>query len=122
MKTAPPAHLANVVNASVTMFFHSLQRIIGRARPALRRFRRVVNQRGRHAWEFGSLEAGGDRFESGRIDSWWFRSAARSCPSGETVPRRSRARSRIAGAVPAAGAGVDRPTRRPIAFVIGIKG
>jgi HPt (histidine-containing phosphotransfer) domain-containing protein len=36
MKTAPPAHLANVVNASVTMFFHSLQPIIGRARPALR--------------------------------------------------------------------------------------
>jgi Hpt domain len=36
MKTAPPAHLANVVNASVTMFFHSLQPIIGRARPAPR--------------------------------------------------------------------------------------
>jgi hypothetical protein len=37
MKTARPAHLANVVNASVTMFFHSLQPIIGRVRPAPRR-------------------------------------------------------------------------------------
>jgi hypothetical protein len=43
MKTAPAAHLANVVNASVTMFFHSLQPIIGSARPAPRRFRRVEN-------------------------------------------------------------------------------
>jgi hypothetical protein len=29
MKTTPPAQLANVVNASVTMFFHSLQPIKG---------------------------------------------------------------------------------------------
>ena len=27
MKTTPPAQLANVVNASVTMFFHSVQRL-----------------------------------------------------------------------------------------------
>jgi hypothetical protein len=33
MKTAPLAHLANVVNASVTMFFHSLQPIIGAPAP-----------------------------------------------------------------------------------------
>jgi hypothetical protein len=45
MKTAPPAHLANVVNASVTMFFHSLQPITGCARPAQRLWR-VGNQRG----------------------------------------------------------------------------
>jgi HPt (histidine-containing phosphotransfer) domain-containing protein len=36
METAPPAHPANVVNASVTMFFHTVQPIIGRARPAPR--------------------------------------------------------------------------------------
>jgi hypothetical protein len=27
MKTTPPAQLENVVNASVTMFFHSIQRL-----------------------------------------------------------------------------------------------
>jgi hypothetical protein len=48
MKTTPPAHLANVVNASVTMFFHIVQPIIGRARPAPR-LRRADNQRGRNA-------------------------------------------------------------------------
>jgi hypothetical protein len=45
MKTAPLAQLANVVNASVTMFFHSLQPITGCARPAQRLWR-VDNQRG----------------------------------------------------------------------------
>lgn len=33
MKTTPPGQLANVVNASVTMFFHSVQPIQAAARP-----------------------------------------------------------------------------------------
>jgi hypothetical protein len=48
MKTAPSAYLANVVNASVTMFFHIVQPIIGDARPAPR-FRRANHKRGRDA-------------------------------------------------------------------------
>ena len=34
MKTTPPGQLANVVNASVTMFFHSVQPIKAAARPS----------------------------------------------------------------------------------------
>ena len=117
MKTTPPAHCANVVNASITIFFHSVQPIKAappRASPAGRDWRGAM-------LEVASREAVGSRFKSGRSTAST-RSAPRSRPSGAPLPWRSRARGGIAAAVPAAGAGVDGAIVRPAAFITGVKG
>ena len=102
MKTTPPTQLANVVNTSVTMFFHSVQRLT--AAPT------------------------GGGVPGGRTSALClrarpaFRSPPRPCSFGPPMPRRSRARGRAAWTIPAASAGVDGSAVRLASFISRIEG
>ena len=102
MKTTPAAQLANFVNASVTMFFHSVQRLTAApSRGGVPRGRnRALCLRARPAVSI----------------------PPRPCSFGPPMPWRSRARGRAPRTVPGASAGVDGSAVRHSPPIFGIKG